>query len=314
MKPEIAILLATYNGAVHLRALLDSVLAQKGPDFIVFASDDGSDDSTPEILAEYAVRYPGRFRILDGEGVPKRLGACGHFLRMLESVSADIYLLADQDDVWEEEHLRELFAAYENLSPEERNAPTLVFSDMRVIDDGGADVAKSFLSLERLPRKVPRPHFYFVQNNVSGCASLFNRELRNFTLRQADRLDTQSIPMHDAFFAAIAATFGKIVFVEKPLVKYRIHAKNVLGAQPVTNPVHIVRRLRSQKDDWRRAQRFAAFFADYFGDILPQRELQILSKFARSDKMPKIARVSFLWRHGFLKAGFLRRLSQIVLW
>lgn len=317
VKSEIAILLATCNGSAHLEELVDSVLAQKGPDFTVFASDDGSDDSTPEILAEYALRFPGRFRILDGESrMPKRLGACGHFLWMLENVSADVYLLADQDDIWKEDHLRELLASYEKLSPEERNAPTLAFSDMEVVDGDGTLLAKSFLSSEKLPRKVPRPHFYFVQNNVSGCASLFNRALRDLALSHVEKLEKNlsSIPMHDAFLAATAAVFGKILFVDKPLLKYRVHAKNVLGMQPVTSFAHIALRLRNQGDDSRKAQRFAAFFADYFGEILPAGELRTLSRFASLGKRSKISRVFLLFRSGFLKAGFFRKLSQIVLW
>lgn len=317
VKPEIAILLATCNGSSHLEELVDSVLAQKGPDFTVFASDDGSDDLTPEILAEYALRFPGRFRILDGESrMPKRLGACGHFLRMLENVSADIYLLADQDDIWEEDHLRELLASYKKLSPKERDAPALVFSDMSVIDGDGKLLAKSFLSSEKLPRKVPRKHFYFVQNNISGCASLFNRALRDFALSHTDGLkkNLSSIPMHDAFLAATAAVFGKILFVDKPLLKYRVHAKNVLGMQPVTSFAHIVLRLRNQRNDFRKAQRFAAFFADYFGEILPAGEFRTLSRFASLGKRSKISRVFLLFRNGFLKAGFFRKLSQIVLW
>jgi len=54
--PRVQVLLATYNGRAYLPELLDSVFGQRGVDVEVLARDDGSDDGTWDLLADYASR------------------------------------------------------------------------------------------------------------------------------------------------------------------------------------------------------------------------------------------------------------------
>lgn len=54
--PTVSVLMAVYNGEAYLREAIDSVLAQTFKDFEVLCIDDGSTDTTPEILAAYAAR------------------------------------------------------------------------------------------------------------------------------------------------------------------------------------------------------------------------------------------------------------------
>lgn len=61
---RIAIVLATYNGARYLPQMLDSLVSQERRADIVFAIDDGSSDSTPEILRNYASKLPIRLEVL----------------------------------------------------------------------------------------------------------------------------------------------------------------------------------------------------------------------------------------------------------
>ena len=49
-KPTISVLMAVYNGERYLRQAVDSVLAQTWEDFEFIIVNDGSIDSTPEIL------------------------------------------------------------------------------------------------------------------------------------------------------------------------------------------------------------------------------------------------------------------------
>jgi glycosyltransferase involved in cell wall biosynthesis len=52
-KPTISVLMAVYNGERYLRQAVDSVLAQTWEDFEFIIVNDGSTDSTPEILESY---------------------------------------------------------------------------------------------------------------------------------------------------------------------------------------------------------------------------------------------------------------------
>ena len=51
-----AVLLATYNGSAYLPGLLNSLAGQTDPDFTVLMQDDGSSDSTAELLSAVSGR------------------------------------------------------------------------------------------------------------------------------------------------------------------------------------------------------------------------------------------------------------------
>jgi len=61
-KPLFSIVVPTYNEELFIRAALDSIATQTDPDWEALLIDDGSTDSTPGILDEYAER-DSRFRV-----------------------------------------------------------------------------------------------------------------------------------------------------------------------------------------------------------------------------------------------------------
>lgn len=99
---SVAVLLATYNGAAHCETQLISLLWQRGVDVHIYVRDDGSRDATPAILRDWAERHPGRFTIIDNEGVSTG-SANGNFFALLAAIDTarhDYVAFADQDDVW----------------------------------------------------------------------------------------------------------------------------------------------------------------------------------------------------------------------
>ena len=87
---QIAVLLATYNGARFLREQLESLFRQTCEDFHLYVRDDGSTDSTLKILATFMQLHPGRITLVgDGE---QHCGAAQSFMRLLQSVESDYYI------------------------------------------------------------------------------------------------------------------------------------------------------------------------------------------------------------------------------
>ena len=308
---RISVLMATFNGASHLREQMDSIINQVGPEFFLYISDDGSTDSTPYILQEYVQKFPQKIQVLPSHS--HKRGALANFLNLLEKVDSDLYLFADQDDIWTPDHVQTLYEKYQCLSDFEKTKPGLVFSDMKIIRADGRLVADSFLAAEKLPCDRQKPHFYFVQNNISGCVSLFNQALKKRVFDNPELLwkNLEKIPMHDFFLATTAASLGNIYFVPKALSSYRMHDKNTLGVQDVTSGKHILERLKMQSADTTRAMQYAAFFVEYFKKRLDMGEHQIIQRFAHLKFEPKFKRVLFVLRHGFLKFGFLRKCVQL---
>ncbi len=127
--PRVTIALATYQGARHLQAQLDSLAAQRGADWRLIASDDGSTDGTLDILHAFADAHPGT-RIIPG---PRR-GATQNFLHLIAHVPAGDWLaLCDQDDVWMPDRLaRGLGVIGANPAPAATSSRTTICDrDMR---------------------------------------------------------------------------------------------------------------------------------------------------------------------------------------
>lgn len=62
-KKAVSVFITAYNFENYISQAIESVLAQKFQDFEICISDDGSTDKTPEILKEYASKYPDRIKI-----------------------------------------------------------------------------------------------------------------------------------------------------------------------------------------------------------------------------------------------------------
>jgi glycosyltransferase involved in cell wall biosynthesis len=74
LSPEVSVLLAVYNGERHIRAAIESVLAQDSDNWELVIVDDGSTDSTPQLLS---AQMDPRIRVLRTETAKLRWAICG---------------------------------------------------------------------------------------------------------------------------------------------------------------------------------------------------------------------------------------------
>ncbi len=97
--PLVTILVAVYNGKDHIGEMLESVVLQSYTNFECIIVDDGSTDSTPTILNEYASR-DSRFKILRKEqgGLTKslNLGLAAAQGVYVARIDADDYMAKDR--------------------------------------------------------------------------------------------------------------------------------------------------------------------------------------------------------------------------
>ncbi len=231
--PRIAILLPTWNGERFLRAQVDSLLAQDYPDFIIVCRDDGSRDASPAIIADYAARFPQRFHIVPADG--RNLGASGSFAWLMEYVLthkaalglASAWVMpSDQDDVWHADKLRRSMAHMQALQAESPGLPLLVHGDLEVVDESLATIAPSFARYQGLQPLRNRFARLLVSNTVTGCTALCNEAL----LRRALPIPPAAL-MHDWWLALVAGAFGRLSFIDAPLLQYRQHGANTIGAK-----------------------------------------------------------------------------------
>ncbi|GJM11778.1 MAG: glycosyl transferase [Pseudohongiella sp.] len=251
---KIAVLLSTYNGAKFLDEQLDSVLAQTHQNFVLVVRDDGSSDETVSILQNYAHANPDRVHLVPEDG--NNLGASLGFAYLIDYVlknKADLeidsayMLFCDQDDIWfpeKAEKLLECMLATE--AADHCDLPVLVHSDLEVVSEENTVIAESLINYQGL--EIERNSFpnLLISNLVTGCTALINEPLA---------LKSLPIPknaiMHDWWLALVATAFGKLVFLDIPLVHYRQHGNNTIGAKEFVkvsaSSMSLWRRLLSRK-------------------------------------------------------------------
>src|SRR5690554_3666064 len=98
----VTIVMATYNGEKYLEEQIDSILSSTYKDFKLYIVDDGSRDSTMEILNRYQKQYPDKIHVKRNE---TNMGVTLNFLNAISRTRSEYIMLYDQDDVWKKDKI-----------------------------------------------------------------------------------------------------------------------------------------------------------------------------------------------------------------
>lgn len=207
---RVEVLMSTFNGARYVREQVDSILAQQHADLRLVVRDDGSDDGTLDVLS--SVR-DARLVVRRGDN----LGLPAAFFHLLDDSSedADLWALADQDDVWLPHKLDRAVARLSVL-----RGPALYCARVSVVS-----AALLPLYLHELPWRGPSFANALVQNVALGCTVVVNREARDLLRGRWPR----ECVMHDAWAYLVVAGCGTVVYDPEPVVLYRQHGRNAVG-------------------------------------------------------------------------------------
>jgi glycosyltransferase involved in cell wall biosynthesis len=322
--PEVEVLLATYNGERFLREQLDSIFAQDYGNIRVLARDDGSSDSTVDILAEYAERFPGRLRLMPPSsptGSPK-----SNFLLLMKASTADYICFSDQDDVWLPDKVSRTKRAMDQLESRwGKRVPLLVFTDLALVDENLRMIDESFWTcLHIIPERINRRAQLMVHSVVTGSTVMLNRPLLDLSLRMSE-----DAYMHDGWVSWVASYMGKSSIVRTQTVLYRQHDCNVLGAGKSLDGTEVIAPARSLWEkirqpridpgfvmNWELSQRHAHAFLKEYGEELSRSKRKLLEAFLRCQtSRSRFVRVATLIRHGFFYEGLKPNLAlMIFLW
>jgi len=204
--------MATYNGEAFLREQLDSLLCQTLLPYELVVCDDFSTDSTVDIIKKFSGVAPFNVKLFCNTS---NIGFLKNFEKSISLCTGDYIALSDQDDIWENDKLLVL--------SESIGDALLAHSDSLIIDSSGSVISNSHAIYSRkfLDCNFER---YVFGNNVTGCTSIFKTDFIKQILPIPD-----DFIYHDWWIALHASYHGRIVYVSKPLVRYRQHGDNVAG-------------------------------------------------------------------------------------
>ncbi len=205
--------MSTYNGEQYIEEQIDSILQQDCKEVNLLVRDDGSSDSTVNILQRYSEKY-GNIVYYTG----KNIGVAHSFFDLLAHVpdNAEYIAFSDQDDVWLKDKLT---VAVRQLAGKEMPAlyccrPLLVDRDLKVLKD-------------RIRIANPRPGFgnSMIENICTGCTIVFNRKLYDLIRGKHPR----HYLIHDMWLYQVASCFGEVIYDCEPHILYRQHGSNAIG-------------------------------------------------------------------------------------
>jgi hypothetical protein len=236
-KTTVSVALCTYDGAAYLEEQLASILGQSVPPDEIVVGDDGSRDETLDLLASFA-GTGAPIRVLEGTaGGPTR-----NFARTMGATTGDVLFLSDQDDVWAEDKVERVLAAFE-AAP----TATCCISDATLVDasrrplgpfwEGRLGFGPSEVAAFRGGEREP----WLLRRTIAFGATMALRWPR---IRSVASPIPEAGWGHDNWAACVAAFLGSVVLVDAPLIEYRQHGDQYSSAGGGQGVLQAVRRWR----------------------------------------------------------------------
>ena len=203
--------------------------------------------------------------------------------------------------------MRRLMDAMQNAEEKWSDGmPILVFSDQKVVDEKLNIIAPSLMRYQ----KQAFDHFDYrailMQNVVTGGAMMMNRSLCDLALQCRSREQTI---MHDWWIAAVAARFGKIVYLDESLSLYRQHGHNSVGAKRVGSAGYVAKMigsLREVRKAIKRKKIQAGAFEETYSSLLTKDDRQFLDKMKQNRSGLGFYLKNRRYIHGFFRLmGFI---------
>jgi glycosyltransferase involved in cell wall biosynthesis len=221
---RISVAMCTYNGADFLPAQLESILAQsRKPDQIVVC-DDGSTDETRALLQKFEKASPDVILLRFNK---QNLGSIKNFEQAIGLCNGDVIALSDQDDVWRPDKLQLIEDRFKKQST------GLVFSDAELVEENLTPLNRRMwneVGFDEHKKKLLRSgralEVLVTGWTVTGATMAFRAGFKNICLPVPEGIAM----IHDGWIALAIAAVADVVALDEPLIQYRQHARQQIGA------------------------------------------------------------------------------------
>lgn len=208
--------MTTYNGERFLPDMLDSLRKQtrKIDELLIF--DDGSTDSTVNLIENYIDKFElENWKMRQNE---INLGWEKNFVQGLNQASGDVIFPCDQDDIWHTNKIEKMTAAFEDNS----DIWLLVSGYHAFSENGGKMAIQQRVKTETndLISKVIFDEKYY-QILRPGCTMAFRKELLPLFI-----INWKPGTPHDAVLWTIAILLRKLYLYDDTFIDYRRHNSN----------------------------------------------------------------------------------------
>jgi len=210
MTPDlVSVVIPVYNSEKFFEECLDSILTQTYQNIEIIAVDDGSTDSSPDILE----RYSDKINIIS----QKNQGLASALNLGISKMKGSWFKWFSPDDVMYSNTI-------ETLIDEAKNHPdnTIIYSNWNIIDDAGNTLREFYESnyneLSEFDFNVRLLDGQQINVNTTLIPAIF---LKKYGIRE---LDEPVAIDYDFFLRSALLHDVRFHLISQPLVKYRIHS------------------------------------------------------------------------------------------
>lgn len=301
---KVDILLSTYNGGEFLEQQLQSIINQTFKEWNLIIRDDGSTDNTINIINKYIKLYPTKISLINDKKGNR--GPSGSFFELLNYSQSDYIMFCDQDDYWEKNKVELTIKKMFESERDYPNKPILVHTDLAIADKNLNIINQSMWSFQKLNPERRTLNFLLVQNNITGCTVMINKE----TLRYINHVPENAI-MHDWWIGLIVATFGQITYLKKSTILYRQHGKNEVGAKKYG--IKLIKNVFAEQEKTKKSVRAtinqSLDFYKQFGPELDEHSKNLLTMYNTLIDNNVFRKFAICLRNKFFKNSFLRTIG-----
>lgn len=202
---KISTIIPAYNCADHIRETIESVFSQTVKDMELIVVDDGSADKTGDVLQSFGSKLRHiRHKENRGPSAARNSG--------VKESKGEYIAFLDHDDVWLPDKIEEQLKLFEK-----NKDLGLVYSNFYYVDMAGAQMGELFDNIK------PHRGLVFEKLIMSNFIPTSSVMVRKKVLDEVGLFDENFLISQDYDLYIRIAERCRIDFVERPLLKYRVH-------------------------------------------------------------------------------------------
>ena len=286
--------MSTYNGEKYLEEQLESVFNQTYKNIDIFVRDDGSTDSTLQILN----KYKDKLKIIEGgnEGVINSFKSL-----MLLVNDYDYYAFCDQDDIWIDKKIE---YAVNYLEKEYNEVPLLYSANIDYYD-----AHMNFISHESNKKNVSFANS-LIDYISPGMTMVFNNKAKEYMVKTY----TKDSGLHDGWLYRICSALGKVIFDDRVVVKYRRYdGTATITKQSILSKILWNFEMFLLGKHWKNIRKQLIYFKDCFYNDLKEEDKQLIDLFT-SKKSLKTQIKKFFYKEKYKEVNDIKMRIMFLLW
>lgn len=212
IRKMISVCIASYNGAKYIKRQIETIIQQLTESDELIISDDNSTDETLQIIKSFNDERIRLFCHTPDVSCYPHQKVTSNFENAISRAKGDYIFLADQDDVWCDNKINEVLPYFDRFDFIIHNF-TLLCNNKKIIKYLKSPLPKTWL-------------FILIKMKLYGCTMAFNRKVLDLALPFPRKLIA-----HDYWISALALKQARCLYIDKPLIEYRVHDSSVTYKQ-----------------------------------------------------------------------------------